>query len=529
MFDILIRGGTVVDGSGGAPTCADVAVKDGKIAAIGHNLGEAAQELSAEGFCVTPGFIDIHRHGDAEVFRPNFGKAELRQGLTTILNGACGVSLVPFGDRHREELLHYLEPITGKLDPGIPTESLGAYFDALRRVRLPLNVGMMLGAGTVRADLFGYGEAEPDDLTPIHRALERGVADGAYGISLGLGYAPECFYTTDGLIRALQPLKDGDVPITVHMRHEGDGVCDSVAEMITVAKALRCPMHISHLKAMGKRNWRVRIPRALELMRRAREDGVDISCDVYLYDAGSTQLLHLLPPDFLKGGVDAICGRLRDKTQRDLLREAIAHRRDFDNIAQMVGWENIMLSALNLPQYQHLIGKTVAEAAELLKLEPVDCLCQLLADERCAVTMIDRMACEDDICTILYDKYSSVISDSTYPTSGKPHPRVYGSYVRLFERFVLEKKALDLPTAVRKITALPAESMRIKNKGLLRVGMDADINIFKPDQLRERATYLDPRRESEGMDTVLVGGRAAILHGAWTAAGAGGVIKQQAV
>lgn len=524
MFDTLIRGGTIIDGSGAAPTCADVAVKDGRIAAIGPDLGQAAQVIDASGFCVTPGFIDIHRHGDAEVFRPGFGKAELRQGLTTILNGACGVSLVPFGDRHREELLHYLEPITGKLDPAIPTESLGAYLAALRRVRLPLNVGMMLGAGTVRADLFGYGEAEPDDMRPLHRQLERGIADGAYGISLGLGYAPECFYTTDGLIRALQPLQGGDVPVTVHMRHEGDGVCDSVEEMIAVAKALRCPMHVSHLKAMGKRNWHVKIPRALELMRRAREDGVDISCDVYLYDAGSTQLLHLLPPDFLKGGVDAICARLRDKAQRNLLREAIAHRRDFDNIAQMVGWENIMLSALNLPQYRHLIGKTVAEAAELLKLEPVDCLCKLLADERCAVTMIDRMACEDDICTILNDQYSSVISDSTYPTSGKPHPRVYGSYARVFERFVLEKQAIDLPTAVRKITALPAEAMRIRNKGLLRVGMDADINIFKPEQLHERATYLDPRRESEGMDTVLVGGKPAILRGAWTDAGAGTVI-----
>ena len=153
MFDTLIRGGTVVDGTGGAPYCTDVAVKDGKIAAIGHNLGEAAKIISADGFCVTPGFIDIHRHGDAEVFRPGFGKAELRQGLTTILNGACGVSLVPFGDRHREELLHYLEPITGRLDPAIPTESLGAYLAALRQVKLPLNVGMMLGAGTVRADL----------------------------------------------------------------------------------------------------------------------------------------------------------------------------------------------------------------------------------------------------------------------------------------------------------------------------------------------------------------------------------------
>ena len=527
MFDLLLCGGKLYDGGGNAPYTADVAVRDGKIAAIGHDLGPAARTIDAAGFCVTPGFIDIHRHGDAEVFRPGFGRAELRQGLTTILNGACGVSLVPFGPRHKQELLHYLEPITGRLDPAVPTESLGTYLEALKKVRLPLNVGMMLGAGTVRADLFGYGEADPTDFAAIHRQLERGLADGAFGISLGLGYAPECFYTTQGLIRALEPLRNGTVPITVHMRQEGDGVCRSVEEMISVARALNCPVHISHLKAMGKRNWHSRIPEALELMKNARAEGLDVSCDVYLYDAGSTQLLHLLPPDFLKGGVDAICERLRDEAQRERLRDAIENRRDFDNIAQMVGWENIMLSALNLPEYQCLIGKTVAQAAGELNMDPVDCLCRLLADERCAVTMIDRMACEDDICTILQDRYASVISDSTYPSIGLPHPRVYGSYVRLIERFVLEKQAIPLPEAVRKVTSLPAETMGIAGKGRLQVGFDADINLFRPEDLRERATYLDPRRECEGMDTVIVGGTPAILHGKWTDARTGRVLARQ--
>ena len=526
MFDYIISDGTLIDGSGAAPVDSDLAILGNRIAAIGKNLGRAEHTIDARGFCVTPGFIDIHRHGDAAAFRPDYGKAELRQGLTTVLNGACGVSLVPFGDTHREELLHYLEPITGKIDPHVPTASLAEYFSALQRVRLPLNVGMMLGNGTIRADLFGYTEQEPSDVSAIHRQLERGLSEGAFAVSLGLGYAPECFYSTQGLIRALEPLRGGSIPITVHMRQEGDGVCKSVEEMITVAKALDCPMHISHLKAMGKRNWGTKIPRALELMGQARQEGADISCDVYLYDAGSTQLLHLLPPDFLTGGVDAICERLRQKEEREKLREAIHSRRDFDNIAQMVGWENILLSALNLPEYQHLIGKTVAQAAQELRLDPVDCLCKLLADERCAVTMIDRMACEEDICTILRDPCASVISDATYPTAGMPHPRVYGSFVRLFERFVLQKKALTLPEAVRKVTSLPARSMRIANKGLLRVGMDADINIFKPEALHERATYLAPRQESEGLDTVFVGGVPILLGGKWTEKYSGKVIKR---
>ncbi len=526
MFDLILKGGLLIDGSGGEPYRADLAVKDGKIAAIGRVDAGGVEIIDARGFCVTPGFLDIHRHGDAEVFRPEFGKAELRQGLTSILNGACGLSLAPFGKTHRDELLRYLKPITGSLDPNIPTASMGEYLAALRSRPLPLNVGMMVGGGTVRTDVWGYRAQEPENLCEIHRRLEAALGEGAIAVSLGLGYAPECFYSTDGLIRALAPLENGNIPIAVHMREEGDMVCQAVEEMLTVAKTLRCPLHISHLKAMGMRNWRKRIPHALELMKNARADGVDVSCDVYLYEAGSTQLLHLLPPDFLEGGTEVISERLRQKEQRELLRERIQSGRDFDNIAQMVGWDNITLSTLNLPEYRPLIGKTVAEAAEILHLEPVDCICRLLADEHCAVTMIDRINCEDDICEILRDGYSSVISDATYPTVGLPHPRVYGTYARVIEKYVLRDKILTLPQAIRKITALPAEAMRIRNKGVLKVGADADINLFRPEALHERATFSDPRRESEGMDSVLVGGRPAILHGQFTGVRNGSVLTR---
>ena len=517
MVDTLILGGTLFDGSGGAPYSADIAVKDGRIAAIGTLRDTPADlVLDAAGFCVTPGFLDIHRHGDAAVFREGYGKAELKQGITTVLNGACGLSLAPFGDAHRDEILHYLAPITDGIAPEIPTASMGAYLAALRKTELPLCVGMMVGGGTLRADLCGYREAPPDDLSVLHRRLEQALSEGARAVSLGLGYAPECFYTTQELIDALAPLQNGNIPIAVHMREEGDKVCEAIEEMLTVARALHCPLHISHLKAMGMRNWRKRIPQALKLMQNARAEGVDVSCDVYLYDAGSTQLLHLLPPDFLVGGTEAVSARLRQPEQRELLRQRIRTGRDFDNIAQMIGWENIILSTLRLPQYQDLIGKTLAEAAELLRLDPVDCLCQILADEHCAVTMIDRINCEEDICTILQDNFSSVISDATYPTVGLPHPRVYGNCTRLFERFVKEKQVLTLQQAVRKVTALPAEAMRLTGKGVLQVGADADINIFRFDDLHERATYLDPCQESDGMDTVLVAGKPAILHGTFT-------------
>lgn len=524
MLDYLISGGTIVDGSGKPAFSADLGIQNGKIAAIGHNLGAAAQTIDATGYCVTPGFIDIHRHGDAEVFREGFGALELSQGLTTVLNGACGLSLAPFTEAHRDELLRYLKPVTGSLDPNIPTQSMGAYLHALAQRPLPLNVGMMVGGGTVRTDVWGYRADEPPEPGEIHRRLEQALAEGALAVSLGLGYAPECFYSTQGLIRALAPLAHTDTPICVHMREEGDMVCQAVEEMISVARALHCPLHISHLKAMGKRNWNQKIPKALDLIAQAREQGMDASCDVYLYEAGSTQLLHLLPPDYLEGGVDAICARLSDRQMREQLRERIATGRDFDNIAQMVGWDNIILSTLLLPEHQALIGKTVAQAADEMKLHPVDCICQLLAAERCAVTMIDRINCEADICRILKAPFSSVISDATYPTVGLPHPRVYATYVRLIEKYVLADHILSLEEAVFKATQLPAQSMRLKGKGLLQAGWDADVNVFRPEDLREKATFLQPRQLSEGLWWVFVGGKPAIAQGKLTGQTSGTVI-----
>ena len=301
-------------------------------------------------------------------------------------------------------------------------------------------------------------------------------------------------------------------------------VCDALREMLRAARLLNTPVHISHLKAMGPRNWNRRIPEALALLQQARDEGLDVSCDVYPYCAGSTQLLYLLPQDFLAGGTDAVAARLRDPAQRDILRERIAHGRDFDNIAQMVGWDNIRLTTLHRPEFQPLTGKTLAEAARLLGLEPVDCLCHVLAEEACNVTMIDFITCDEDIERILRAPFASVISDSLYPTEGLPHPRVYGTFTRILETFVRERHALTLPEAVQRMTSLPAQALRLQGKGRIAAGMDADVNVFDLAAVHERATWEQPAQESEGMDAVFVGGTPAILHGAFTGAANGQVL-----
>ena len=277
MLDLLIRGGTVIDGTGAPGFSADVAVEGGVIAAVEPLPPDtpARRVIHAAGKLVTPGFIDIHRHADAAAFRPGFGELELRQGLTTIVNGNCGLSAAPFGPAHREEILAYLAPITGEAPPELETETLAGYFAS--QPPAPIHTGMLVGAGVLRADAAGYAlqRLEKRHYDAIHRSMERALSDGAVGVSLGLGYAPECFYTTRELIEALRPLSGGDVPVTVHMRQEGAGVVDSVREMLTVARTLRIPLQISHLKAMGRDSWGKKIPQVLELLEEARQEGFD--------------------------------------------------------------------------------------------------------------------------------------------------------------------------------------------------------------------------------------------------------------
>ena len=366
MLDLLIRGGTVVDGTGSAPYAADVAVENGRIVEVGTLPGAHARRIiSADGKLVTPGFIDIHRHADLAAWRPGFGQPELRQGLTTIVNGNCGLSAAPMRRAKRAEIAAYLQPICGEMPKQVPTDSLADFFAG--QPEAPIHTGMLVGAGVLRASAAGYALEHLEDkhYKAIHRAMEQALADGALGVSLGLGYAPECFYTTQELIRALEPLTGQSIPVTVHMRQEGGGVLEALEEMLAVARALRIPVHISHLKAMGRDNWGVKIPRALAMLEKARQEGLEVGCDVYPYTAGSTQLIHILPPDFLTGGIEAVVQRLQDKGARRELAELIRRGDGFDDIAKLAGWDGIRLTSLHCPEDHPYQGKSIAEIAAL--------------------------------------------------------------------------------------------------------------------------------------------------------------------
>lgn len=514
MFDYRISHAYIIDGTGKAGYFADVAIEKGKIAAIGQlQAAESAVEIPAAGRILSPGLIDIHRHGDCALFRPDYGKAELYQGLTTVLNGNCGWSLAPITGPYSADVEHYLEPITGPIPAGHQFPLLASYIRQANDIGVPLHTGMLIGMGTLRATVAGFSTGDLDDmqLHQLHQLLETALCDGALGVSLGLGYAPECFYSTAGLIRALAPLRGSKIPVAVHMRQEGDGVEKALEEMLTVARALDLRLEVSHLKAIGKRNWRKSVPRMLEKIRHAREEGVDVACDVYPYPAGSTQLIHVLPPEIQEGGAAAVTAALQNASVRQRMIQRMETGTDFENIVHLVGFEHVRATGLKrFPQWE---GKSILEIAEEWEKDPYTALFDLLVEENCGVSMIDFIADEADIDAILQEDYSGIISDATYPLEGLCHPRVYGTFPRLLETYVRKRHVLTLEQAIHKLTEQPAQRFGLHNKGRIKVGADADLCLFALENIHETGSWQDPAQLAEGMDMVFVEGRPVIEGG----------------
>ena len=531
MLDTLIRGAKVIDGTGRKAFAADVGLRDGVIEAVGALGGaQAFETIEANGRVLTPGFIDIHRHADAAVFRDSFGKAELSQGLTTLVNGNCGMSLAPLFGAHANACAAYLAPITGEIAPELHFETLGGYFKAAQAKGLPLSCAELVGMGTLRTLAAGFetGDLSPLELRDLHYHLEAALSDGACGVSLGLGYAPEIFYSTDGLIRALAPLHESGVPICVHMRQEGDGVVDALREMLEVARALKTPLEVSHLKAIGTRSARRAVPEMLALIDRAREEGLDVMCDVYPYTAGSTQLIHVLPPEFQEGGMAALTKRLLDGAARREMRARMETGSDFENITLLVGFENVAAIGLKTDEYRRFEGKSIAEIAKTLRKDPFDALFDLLAAEACEPGMIDFIADEEDVRDILRAPFSGVISDATYPSGGRVHPRVYGTFARLIEKYVVRERVLTLEQAVHKVTGQAAERFALAGKGRIEPGADADMLLFDPEKIRENGTYAAPDACASGFDEVFVLGGRVIQNGEYRGGSSGEMLGLRA-
>ncbi|HKS89721.1 MAG TPA: D-aminoacylase [Stellaceae bacterium] len=529
-WDIAIRGGTVVDGSGQPGAPADVAIEAGHIAAIGPALaGAAARTIDAQGLAVAPGFIDIKTHSDFVLPINPKAESKLRQGVTTEIIGHCGYSVAPCLPGKVQALADYLSGGA----PWLPFRetSFPDYLDHFPPVAV--NAGMLVGHNTLRLMTMGLEDRAPTggELDHMIALLDEALAAGALGLSTGLFTPPGSFAAPDEIMALCAVVARHKALYFTHLRDEANRVFEAVEEAIAVARAFPIHVEIVHLKCSGLDNWG-KAGLMLQRIARARAEGCDIDCDAYPYAAGANPLKNLLPPWVQVGGNDDMLARLKDPAARRRIDAEIAER-GLNNWGRIPSWEAVQVSVSpKSPQHD---GRTIAALAAEQGTTPIDMVCNLLRADNGATRVLITSISEDDIRTIVRAPEPFVGSDGNCVADygvvgqGMPHPRFYGTFPRIIGHYVHGEGLLPLETAIHKMTGGPARALRLRDRGLLKEGWRADIAIFDPADFRDRATYAAPHRYPSGpRTTVIVNGTVVIDNAAHTDALPGQVLRRAA-
>jgi N-acyl-D-amino-acid deacylase len=515
VLDLVLKNGRVVDGTGNPWFFGDVGVKDGVIVDIGRLSQKSQQTVDVQGRVISPGFIDGHCHSDLMVLDNPRSEIKLQQGVTTEVLGNCGIAPAPFTRENLDLLRSYVEPVLGKTEREWSWETVGQYMDTLVRARPSENVATYVGHGTLRISVMGFENkaASSNELERMKHLLEEGLQAGAIGLSLGLMYAPGNYTSREELEGLCSALPKYGGLLATHIRGEGNSLIPSIEEVIWIAERNDVPLQISHLKAAGRSNWGS-ITRAMELVEEARSRGLDVTCDVYPYTAGSTSLTTLLPPWALEGGISRTLEMLRDPDSRKRIREELRHEQEeWDNLVASTGWDNVYISSVGKGSHATLEGKNVAEISESRSVDPVDCMMDLLLEQDGKVSIVFFHMANADVEQVLKWDKSLIASDSLHDQAQMPHPRLYGTYPRILAKYVRAEKLLTLEEAVRKMTSFPARRFKLDGRGLLAPGYAADIVVFDPATISERASYDEPKRFPEGISHILVNGRLVIESG----------------
>jgi N-acyl-D-amino-acid deacylase len=526
--DVLIRGGLVIDGTGAPGRPGDIAIRDGRIVAIGTKLpGRARRVIDARGLAVTPGFIDIKTHSDFTLPINPTADSKVRQGVTTEVVGHCGFSVAPVLAGKVDLLRDYLSPSA----PWLPFQEI-TFPDYIGTFpATAVNVGMLVGHNTLRLMVMGMDERAPrsDELDAMIVLLEQALAAGALGLSSGLFTAPGSYARPDELLALGRVLKRYSAGYFTHLRDEANKVLDALAEAIEIAE--RCGVHVEvvHFKCSGMDNWG-KAGRGLAMIARAKARGLDVDCDFYPYAAGSNPLKNLLPQWVQAGGVGPMLARLQLAETRQRIRADIS-RDGLNNWGRIPSWDCVRISIS--PHRPHCAGRTIAELAAAAGQHPVDALADYLIEDRGATRVLVTSISEDDLRDILRSPVALVGSDGNsvapYGTVGQgmPHPRFYGTFPRVIGHYVGELGIVPLETAVHKMTGAPARALKLKDRGLLREGYCADATIFDPCDFRDRATYAEPHSFPSGArTTVVVNGTIVVDNSSHTQALPGKVLRR---
>jgi N-acyl-D-amino-acid deacylase len=526
--DILIRGGLVIDGSGRPGEVGDVAVRDGRIAAVGRPLAEGpAKVIDAEGLAVTPGFIDIKTHSDFTLPINPRAESKVRQGVTTEIIGHCGFSVAPVLPGKLELIRDYLSASA----PWLPFREMGfpEYLDSFPATAV--NAGMLVGHHTLRLNVMGMAARPPtpSELAQMITLLEEALDAGALGLSTGLFTPPSSYADRAEIVALCTVLKGYNAGYFTHIRDESNQVVESVKEAIDIARTCGAHVEIVHLKCSGLDNWG-KATSILAMIEAARAEGLAIDCDAYPYAAGSNPLKNLLPQWVQSGGLEAMLERLAAPETRTRIRAEI-ERDGLNNWGRIPSWDCVQISiSPHLPQHA---GETIAAIATARGSDPIDCLCDYLIEDKGATRVLITSIAEEDIREIIRSPSALVGSDGNcvadygIVSQGMPHPRFYGTFPRIIGHYVHEQRLLPLEQAVYKMTGATAAALRLRDRGLIKEGYRADLTIFDPADFKDRATYAEPHQYPTGArTTVLVNGVVAVENAAHTGALPGTVLRR---
>lgn len=526
---VVIRGGTVIDGTGAAPFRADVAVADGRIAEIGTDIATGGAEVvDASGRVVAPGFIDIKTHSDWTLPLMPRAESKIRQGVTTEVIGHCGYSCAPALPGKVEALAEYLSPSA----PWLSFRETG-FADYLRTYpALSVNTVHLVGHNTLRLMAMGMEDRPPTpaELAHMDTLLREALDAGALGLSSGLFTAPGSFADTEELVALGRTLEAAGGRYFTHLRDEGNTVFDSLAETMDFAEAVGVHVQIVHMKLSGLDNWGG-ARKVMEMLAKARARGVRIDCDVYPYTAASNPLRNLMPRWLQEGGIEATLARLANPDDRARLRREV-DAEGLNNFGRIPSWDAVRISiSPNLPHYA---GRTMASIADEKGIDGFDAALDYIRHDRGQTRVLVESISEDDVRDFVRATEVMVGSDgnSVAPNGttgqGQPHPRFYGTFARVLGHYSRDLGLLALHEAVYKMTGASARALGLKDRGLLKEDFRADITVFDPATVAERATYENPHQFAAGIDTVLVNGVATLQGGDHTGALAGRTLRRQA-
>ncbi|MDP8262297.1 MAG: D-aminoacylase [Candidatus Ancaeobacter aquaticus] len=512
MFDSTILGGTVYDGTLDSGRICDVGIKDGKISVIGDlKDNPTKQAVNANGYIVTPGFIDIHSHSDFSVLVDQNAKSKITQGVTTEVIGNCGMSAAPLID----ECKSHIEDLYQEYGIDFNWSSLNEYRARCEEKGIIHNLVPLIGQGNIRASVIGYSDRSPtsEEILRMKTLLKNGMDEGGFGLSTGLIYPPGMYASSKELTQLASVLSQYDGIYTSHMRSEGDNLIEAIKEAIQVGEKNGLRVQISHLKTNGVQNWH-KLEEAFTVIEDARKRGVDVSADRYPYTASCTDLDTILPKRFYAGGKDAELKRLRDKKESALLENELSS-------AGNEYWKKVMVSYVGSQKNKCYQGLFLSDIAIKRNTSPVTALVDLLVEEELKASGIFFSMSENNLPIILKKPYVMIASDaSSRKTSGvlskgSPHPRAYGTFPKIFHEYV-GNNTLSFEEAVHKMTLMPAAKMGLTGRGEIKEGAHADIVIIDPASIKDNATYENPHQYSEGITMVIVSGDIVFDNGHFT-------------